>query len=188
MALRALELVERFVVKGVDQCFGTHLESRRTCSIYGIISAMSGAIDIKPLGEKDTGRCACCGRVSRKIWGVWGDEPHGRGSYFVHWTVGHVFESGADIDLIFAGPKTESKDLPDFHAVSIKYRIFDNGPQMMVVDATEQAFAMSPRIGHCLKRNDVIGGPLAKTVFDICDAFLLQDTRLAALWDAPQGR
>jgi hypothetical protein len=75
---------------------------------------MSVAIDIKPLGEKDTGRCACCGRVSRKIWGVWVDEPHGRGSYFVHWTVGHVFENGADIDLIFADQKRGAKASPIF--------------------------------------------------------------------------
>ncbi len=148
---------------------------------------MSGAIEITPLGAKDTGRCACCGRVSRRIWGVWADEPDGRGSYFVHWTIGHAFENGTDIDLIFAGLKTESEDLPDFHAVSIKYRVADNGPEMMVVDATERAFAMSPSIGHCLKRSDVIGGPLARRVFDICDAFFLQDKRPAALWDAPEG-
>ena len=121
------------------------------------------------------------------IWGLWGDEPRGRGSYFVHWTVGHVFENGADIDLIFAGPKKEGEELPDFQAVSIKYRVSDNGLEMMVVDATERAYAMSPRVGHCLKRSDVIGGPLAKTVFGICDAFLLLDERLAALWDAPGG-
>jgi hypothetical protein len=71
--------------------------------------------------------------------------------------------------------------------VSIKYRVFDKGPEIMVVDATERAYAMSPRIGHCLKRSDVIGGPLARTVFDICDAFFLQDKRLAALWNAPEG-
>jgi hypothetical protein len=46
---------------------------------------------------------------------------------------------------------------------------------------------MSPRIGHCLKRNDVIGGSLAEQVFAICDAFLVQDPRLAALYDAPAG-
>ncbi len=96
----------------------------------------------------------------------------------MHWTVGHVLENGADIDLIFAGPEKEGGELPDFHAVSIKYRIFDDGPETMVVDATERAYAMSPRIGHCLKRSDIIGGPLAKTVFDICDALLLQDRRL----------
>lgn len=106
----------------------------------------------------------------------------------MHWTLRHVSENGADIDLIFAGSKNEGEDFPDSHAVSIKYRVFDRGPEMMVVDATERAFAMSPRIGHCLKRSDVIGGPLARTVFDTCDAFLLQDTRLAALWDVPQGK
>ncbi len=146
---------------------------------------MASPIAIKPLGENDTGRCPCCGRVSRKLWGLWGDEPHGRGSYFVHWTIGHVFENGAHFDLIFAGPKQEDVEIPEFHAVSIEYRIADQGPQMMVVDAKPQAFAMSPRLGHCLRRSDVIGSPFAKTVFDICDAILIEDRRLAALWDQP---
>jgi hypothetical protein len=44
---------------------------------------------------------------------------------------------------------------------------------------------LRPYVGHCLKRGDVIGGPLAHQVFAICDTFLLQDPRLAALWDAP---
>lgn len=44
---------------------------------------------------------------------------------------------------------------------------------------------MSPHIRHYLKREDVIGGPLAATVFAICDAIMLKDHRLAALWDAP---
>ena len=54
----------------------------------------------------------------------------------MHWTVGHVFENGADIDLIFAGPRKEGEELPEFHAVTIKHRILDSGPGMMVVDAT----------------------------------------------------
>ncbi len=148
---------------------------------------MAAALEIKPLGSKDTGRCKCCGRVSRKIWGLFRRDGATHGSYFVHWTVGHVFENGAHIDVIFAGPIKEGAKLPEFHAVSLEYRILDSGPSLMVVDATERAYAMSPRVGHCLKRNDVIGGPLADAVFAICDAFLVQDRRLAALWDAPEG-
>jgi hypothetical protein len=148
---------------------------------------MNALLEIEPLGSKDAGRCECCDRVSRKIWGLWREEPRGRGCYFVHWTVGHVFEKGAHIDVIFAGPKQESGGLPDFHAVSLEYRIFETGPEMMVVDATAAAYAMSPCLGRRLKRSDVISGPLAATVFAICDAFLVRDERLAALWDAPEG-
>lgn len=39
------------------------------------------------------------------------------------------------------------------------------------------------RIGCCLKRSDVIGGPFAADVFALCDAIVLKDDRLAALWD-----
>ena len=52
----------------------------------------------------DTGRCPCCGHVSRKVLGfVHRDgEPHA--SYLVHWTVGHIFEHGVHIDLIVGAP------------------------------------------------------------------------------------
>ena len=147
---------------------------------------MNAAPRIEALGAADTGRCACCGRISRKIWGIFRSEPRVRGSYFVHWTVGHVFENGAHFDVIFAS-HDEDATPPDFHAVSLEYRILDSGPWLRVVDAQERAFVMSPRVGHFLKRSDVIGGPLAGTVFEICDWILLHDRRLAALWDTPEA-
>ena len=57
----------------------------------------------------------------------------------------------------------------------------------MVKDA-ERTLGKSTLAEHFLKRTDVIGDPLADMVFAICDAFLVQDQRLAALWDAPEGK
>lgn len=146
---------------------------------------MNAAVQIEPLGSADTGRCPCCGRISRKIWGIWRRDADLRGSYFVHWTRGHIFENGAHIDVIFA--RDDGASAADFDAVSLEYRVLDSGPGLMVVDARERAFSMSPYIGHALKRSDVIGGPLATTVFSICDAILVEDRRLAALWDSPEA-
>ena len=150
-------------------------------------AAMTAALTIKPLGSRDTGRCACCGRVSRAVWGLvdCGDKPHG--SYFVHWTVGHVFENGAHFAVILRGRDNEA-NATERYAVSLEYRVRDNGPEFMVVDAVPDRVAKIGALAdRFLKRNDVIGGPLAKTVFDICDAALAQDKRLTPLWEAPEG-
>ncbi len=146
---------------------------------------MDGVLTIEPLGAGDTGRCECCGRVSRKGWGIVYRDGWALASYFVHWTVGHVFDNGASIDVIL-GKWGEGTSAADRYAVRLGYRILDDGPSMMVRDA-ERAHVKSTLAEHCLKRSDVIGQPLADMVFAVCDAFLAQDQRLAALWDAPAG-
>jgi hypothetical protein len=146
---------------------------------------MSDAFVIEPLGCDDTGRCECCGRVSRKVWGLVRRDRLPLASYFVHWTVGHVFDSGATIDVIL-GKWGEGTSAADRYAVRVEYCILDDGPSMMVRDA-DPAQASSTLAQNHLKRSDVIGDPLADMVFAICDAFLVQDKRLAALWDAPAG-
>ena len=58
----------------------------------------------------------------------------------------------------------------------------------MVVDARPDRIAKVGALAdHYLKRNDVIGGPLAPIVFNICDAILAGDPQLAALWDGPEA-
>jgi hypothetical protein len=104
---------------------------------------------------------------------------------FVHWTVGHVFDNGATIDVVI-GRWGDGTSATDRYAVRIDYRIFDHGPELMVRDA-QRHYVKADLAAHCLKRSDVVGGPLAAQVFAICDAFLAHDSRLAALWDRPTG-
>jgi hypothetical protein len=146
---------------------------------------MDGVLQIEPLGADDTGRCECCGRVSRKVWGVVYRDGLTFASYFVHWTIGHVFENGANIDVIL-GKWGEGTSAVNRYAVGLEYRILDDGPSLIVRDA-ERTPAKSAIAENFLKRNDVIGDPLADMVFAICDAFLVQDQRLATLWDSPEG-
>lgn len=148
---------------------------------------MNAALGIKSLGSKDTGRCPCCGRVSRCVCGLVQRDGNAQGSYFVHWTIGHVLENGADFHIILRGWGNDVS-ASDSYAVSLQYRVPDDGPAFLVVDAGPDRLArLGALADHCLKRNDVIGGPLAPIAFDICDAILAADGRLAALWDVPEG-
>lgn len=147
---------------------------------------MDGILQIESLGADESGRCECCGRVSRKVWGVVNRDGVRLASYFVRWTIGHVFENGANIDVIL-GKWGEGTGAADRYAIGLEYRVLDDGPSLRVKDA-ERTPAKSAVADHFLKRTDVIGGSLADTVFAICDTFLIQDQRLTALWHAPEGR
>jgi len=142
---------------------------------------MTDTLEIEPLGEKDTGRCECCGRESRRVWGFVYRDNVAYASYFVHWTVGHILENGAHIDIVL-GRWGEGTSASNRYAVRLEYRILENGPNFRVVDA-ERAHVNSDLAAHYLKRSDVIGDPLGEMVFAICDAFLVQDGRLKALCD-----
>lgn len=96
----------------------------------------------------------------------------------MHWTVGHVADHGAHIDLIL-GHWGGGSSAEDRFAVSLEYRILDNGPALMVIDSEKRDIAKSSLIGRPLNRADIVGGPLAEQIFAICDSALLQDLRLA---------
>jgi hypothetical protein len=145
---------------------------------------MDAALQIEPLDAADTGRCLFCGHVSRKVRGLVRRDGEPHASYFVHWTVGHVFDHGAHIDIIL-GRWGDGTSAADRYAVSLEYRILDTGPGVMVIDADRRDIAKSELVGRALRRDDVVGGPLAARVFAVCDAVMVQDPRLAALWEAP---
>jgi hypothetical protein len=100
--------------------------------------------------------------------------------YFVSWTIGHVGDLGANIDLAL-GPWGKDSQASDRVAVSLLYRLFDSGPAVMVIDADERDIAKSEGVSRGLKRDEVIGRPLAKQMFAIFDAIALQDDRLSEL-------
>lgn len=46
-----------------------------------------------------------------------------------------------------------------------------------MIDAAPRKFAKNPLVGAALGRDEVVGTPLADSVFGIFDAVLLQDAR-----------
>ena len=141
---------------------------------------MSAGITIERTGSKDTGVCDCCGRTSRSVWGLVSAGADGLAAYYVHWTVGHVPDRGANIDLI-VGRWGSDTTAADRSAVALAYRLLDTGPAMMAIDASSRSFSHSSLIGKVLCRNDVVSTPLAQQAFAIADAVLAQDDRVAEL-------
>jgi hypothetical protein len=141
---------------------------------------MARPITIDPTGSNDAGVCACCGRSSRTVWGEVNDSGGCIAVYFVHWTLGHVPDQGANIGLII-GQWGEAASAEHRYAVALAYRLMESGPAMMVVDADTSPVSRSSLVGRALRRHEVIGTPLAQDVFAIADAVLALDHRVAEL-------
>ena len=140
--------------------------------------------ELKPESDEVTGRCECCGNISRAVTGLAYRGRDAYAAYHVHWTVGHIPEYGANFDFII-GEWGEGTSAADRSAVSLVYKISQNGPGFMVIDAGERHVAKSSLVGRALKREEVVGQPIARDVFALCDAIWLQDARVAELSGGP---
>jgi hypothetical protein len=137
-------------------------------------------ITVEPDGSKDSGPCGCCGNMSRAVWGYIRDAGNPLAAYYVHWTLGRV-DHGANFDLVLGkwGEGTSSKDRC---VVAVAFRWMSNNPQFMVIDAEGRPAAKPGALAdRALRRDQVIGTPLAAEVFAMIDAIWLKDQRIAEL-------
>jgi len=141
---------------------------------------MRTAITIEPTGSNDTGVCDCCGRSSRCVWGVAYANGRCLAAYFVHWTIGHIPDRGANIDLIL-GDWGEGTASENRCAIALAYRLTETGPSMMVIDAKTRPAARNSLAGRALSRDEAIGTHFAQDAFAVSDALLAQDERVAEL-------
>jgi hypothetical protein len=141
---------------------------------------VASGISIEPIGSKETGPCACCGRHSRRVWGSASADGRILAVYYVHWTQGHVADQGAMIDLIL-GAWGEAASAGDRSLVALSFRLLQTGPAMMVIDASGRPAATRGLAGRALARSDVIGTALAPQVFAITDAVLAGDERVSEI-------
>lgn len=137
-------------------------------------------ISIEQAGANETGVCDCCGRSSRRVWGYAYAKGRCIAAYFVDWTLGHVADSGANIDVIL-GEWGDTASADRRNAVALSYRLTDTGPWLIVIDADRRAFSRSRLVGRALRRDEVIGTAHADEVFAVCDAILAKDERVAEL-------
>ncbi|ABD06651.1 hypothetical protein RPB_1943 [Rhodopseudomonas palustris HaA2] len=141
------------------------------------MSNAATALIVTPEGDHVTGRCACCGRVSRCVWGTVSTDDAGLAAYYVHWSVGHVAEVGADLDLII-GRWGDGTSAADRCVVRLHHVVNPDG--VMVQDAAIRG-GLDRLVTRTLLRAEVIGTPLAAEAFAIYDAIIVQDARLAEL-------
>ena len=128
------------------------------------------------MGESG-GHCDCCGNDSRCVWGMVHDGDVTLAAYWMNWTVGHLSEPGASLDLML-GRWGDEASVDDRVLVSMVHRQQPDGtPALMVIDAGDRPAAKGELVGTALTRADVVGTPLAAQVFALVDAIYEQDGR-----------
>jgi len=131
---------------------------------------------IEKMGESG-GHCDCCGNESRCVWGMVHDGPATIAAYWMHWTVGHMSDPGANLDLVI-GKWGDEASADDRVAVSLIHREMEDGSSsLMVVNAGDRSAGNGGLAGAVLAREDVIGTPVAANVFALVDAIYEQDAR-----------
>lgn len=131
---------------------------------------------IEKLGDS-RGHCDCCGRDSRSVWGLVNQGEASIAAYWMRWTEGHLEEVGANLDIVL-GQWGEGTTSADRVAVALVHRNQDEGsPSLMVIDAQGRLVADGALAAVGLRRDEVIGTPLAPQVFALVDAIYEQDDR-----------
>ena len=127
--------------------------------------------------DESSGLCECCGSTSRSVWGLVHRGNKAVAAYWMHWTVGHLEENGANLDLVI-GEWGDGASAEERAVVALEHRQeADGSPALMVIDSAERPVARSNLAKTALSRADVIGSPLADQVFAITDAIYSQDER-----------
>jgi hypothetical protein len=132
---------------------------------------------IEPTGAAAFDKCACCGNVTERVWGLVYDVDAALAAYFVTWTRGHIPSHGATLDLVIGAWGNAAKP-GDRNLVCLEFRTMPTGPGFGIVDAESRAPDYARLAAQPLKRAEVIGTPLAATAFAIVDAIWVGDDRI----------
>jgi hypothetical protein len=134
---------------------------------------MTPHFELEPENQSTT-TCACCQTDTISVSGWVREHGQARAIYQIHWTQGHLEEHGA-LFLLIIGTFGEQTSNRDRVAIQVLFRRIQGTPQFMVVNADNHALAKG------LRREEVIGTPLATSLFSLLDFVWLQDHRIHEL-------
>lgn len=126
--------------------------------------------------KESQGTCACCGNTSKTIWGDLSDDQGTHAVYFVQWTVDSP-DHYPNIDLII-GPWGEGTSADQRMLACLRFRPAPDGGAFMVIDAGDRRPSSPPLFSRSLRRDEVVGTPLAPRVFQLVDAIWLTNPRI----------
>jgi hypothetical protein len=130
-------------------------------------------------GDFTDGKCACCGRFTRRITGFISAQGNAHAAYVACWTEGHR-ELGASMVVAIGG--WSGAPLEERKAVALEWQVIPSGPGCAVVDGPASRWAAYPALGQLLTRAEVMNSRVAEEAFRIADVVFEQDPRFHAFW------
>jgi hypothetical protein len=129
---------------------------------------------VEPTNESPSGPCHCCGSVTRRVEGLVRENGSVEALYAVEWTAGSGSVHETHFLLMLGGGT-------DRRGVSLQFQLVDGEATYRVADASARNASSASFAGRLLRRDEVIGTPLAQRSFEVVDAIWAQDRRLAEL-------
>ena len=125
--------------------------------------------------EESSAHCACCGNMTKTVWGGVSDSERSVAVYYVQWTAGSP-QHYPNFDFIIGawGDGTGPKDRVLFSMLHLPGGV-------TVIDGAGRPADDRGLCGRALTREEVIGTPLAANTFALFDAVWVQDERIAEL-------
>jgi hypothetical protein len=147
------------------------------------------AYEVEPYADAVSGVCECCGNVSRQITGFVHENDVTILGYSFNWTVGRFPDHPANIDLVM-GEWGDVASPEQRFLISMLLTVRDHRPEVLVIDSGNRPMAYkSDLVSRALRRDQVVGTPLATKVFALIDAIFLDDPRVSELLaDGPRDQ
>ncbi len=152
-------------------------------------------------GESSEGKCDCCGKTTKTIWGFISRKDSCCAVYYVSWTEGHR-ERGATFLISMGDWQSEASE--DRQSFALRLKMMPTGAAFMVVDATKTQWGRSELtelaaqenaaqdnaaendlLGVMLDRETALASPLKSDVFAIADLILDKDRRFKPFLKPP---
>jgi len=129
---------------------------------------------VDPWAESST-HCACCGNMTKTVWGGVSSRERSVAVYYAQWTAGSP-NHNPNFDFVI-GAWGDGTGPDDRILVSMLY----SPGGLMVIDGAGRPADDRGLCGRALTREEVVGTPLAASAFALFDAVWLQDERIAEL-------
>ena len=136
-------------------------------------------LEIDPDNEKAYGPCACCGQMTKRVWGYLRRNGETVAAYFVEWTPGHS-DRAASFDFI-CGRWGDDTSADDRQGIAVAFRHIESGPSFMVINAEDRPLSKSSLVGSAATRDQVLHETLRAITFDMRDAVYFHDNRITEL-------
>jgi hypothetical protein len=133
-------------------------------------------LEIEPASMRSSGRCACCGKSRRTVWGYVYRDGGPRACYFVEWTLGRR-DCSARFDVV-VGDWFDGTTEDDRQTVSLEYKLLETGPTFSFADAAGRPAA---EVGRAQRGAEIAGTELANEAVAIAGAILQSDERVREL-------
>lgn len=139
-------------------------------------------LKVAPEASSHSVKCECCDHTTQTIFGfVDYDTGATVSAYCVKWTVDNP--EHPPWFLLSIGPWGDGSSGHDRVTVASILHFCESKPNFTVVDAEELEWRDESLVGCHLKREQVIGSPVAKTAFALIDEIVLHDPRVRGLID-----